>query len=303
MAAVLGPGMITSNVDNDAGGIYTYSVCGADTATASCGSSFPSRSRSSSCRRCARGWGRSPARARGPDPRGVRAAHHVSSHDAPAAHQSGERGRRISPGSRARLEVLGVCRWISVPLGAAAIWWLIVFGTYRSAERIFLIACLVYFAYPISAIPREAGLGRGRRGDADAFASRRSRRDLRWWWASSARRSPRGCSSTCSPSIVENEIQYLRLPPRSARRDPGLGRRGARRVLHRRRLRGDASPGRHDRRSSPAPMRRRRWRPWPAPRRSTSSRSVSPSPPSSPPASCRCRPPIRCARVSGSKPA
>ena len=29
MAAVLGPGMITSNVDNDAGGIYTYSVCGA----------------------------------------------------------------------------------------------------------------------------------------------------------------------------------------------------------------------------------------------------------------------------------
>jgi Mn2+/Fe2+ NRAMP family transporter len=39
-----------------------------------------------------------------------------------------------------------------VPLGAGAIWWLIVFGTYRSAERIFLIACLVYFAYPISAI-------------------------------------------------------------------------------------------------------------------------------------------------------
>ena len=32
-----------------------------------------------------------------------------------------------------------------------AIWWLIVFGTYRSAERIFLLACLVYFAYPISA--------------------------------------------------------------------------------------------------------------------------------------------------------
>jgi Mn2+/Fe2+ NRAMP family transporter len=27
--AVLGPGMITSNVDNDAGGIFTYSVCGA----------------------------------------------------------------------------------------------------------------------------------------------------------------------------------------------------------------------------------------------------------------------------------
>src|SRR5512140_3828061 len=29
MAAVLGPGMVTSNVAKDAGGIYTYSVCGA----------------------------------------------------------------------------------------------------------------------------------------------------------------------------------------------------------------------------------------------------------------------------------
>src|SRR5512144_288284 len=27
--AVVGPGLITSNVDNDAGGIYTYSLCGA----------------------------------------------------------------------------------------------------------------------------------------------------------------------------------------------------------------------------------------------------------------------------------
>jgi Mn2+/Fe2+ NRAMP family transporter len=27
--AVLGPGIITANVDNDAGGIYTYSVAGA----------------------------------------------------------------------------------------------------------------------------------------------------------------------------------------------------------------------------------------------------------------------------------
>src|SRR5512138_3343630 len=29
LLAVMGPGVITSNVDNDAGGIYTYSVCGA----------------------------------------------------------------------------------------------------------------------------------------------------------------------------------------------------------------------------------------------------------------------------------
>ena len=35
--AVLGPGFITAKVDNDSGGIYTYSQAGAKSATCRCG--------------------------------------------------------------------------------------------------------------------------------------------------------------------------------------------------------------------------------------------------------------------------
>jgi len=39
-----------------------------------------------------------------------------------------------------------------VPIGALIIWLLVVRGNYASVERIFLLACLVYFAYPLSGI-------------------------------------------------------------------------------------------------------------------------------------------------------
>ena len=41
---------------------------------------------------------------------------------------------------------------MSVPLGAAVVWLLVVKGTYASVEKIFLFACLVYVAYIVSAI-------------------------------------------------------------------------------------------------------------------------------------------------------
>ena len=152
MAAVLGPGMITSNVDNDAGGIYTYSVCGARYGYRLLWVLLPVTVAlvvvQEMCARMGTVTGKGLADL-------IRE----------------EFGLRITfllmmlllvtnlgnaaadfAGLASALEVLGLSRWVSVPLGAAAIWWLIVFGTYRSAERIFLIACLVYFAYPISAI-------------------------------------------------------------------------------------------------------------------------------------------------------
>ena len=50
---IVGPGIITANVDNDAGGIATYSVAGARFGYRSCGSCSPPASCSSSSRRCA----------------------------------------------------------------------------------------------------------------------------------------------------------------------------------------------------------------------------------------------------------
>lgn len=152
MAAVLGPGMITSNVDNDAGGIYTYSVCGARYGYRLLWVLLPVTVAlivvQEMCARMGTVTGKGLADL-------IRE----------------EFGLRITfllmmlllltnlgnaaadfAGLASALEVLGLSRWVSVPLGAVAIWWLIVFGTYRSAERIFLVACLVYFAYPISAI-------------------------------------------------------------------------------------------------------------------------------------------------------
>jgi NRAMP (natural resistance-associated macrophage protein)-like metal ion transporter len=54
-------------------------------------------------------------------------------------------------GIAAAMELLHVSRFISVPVAATAIWALVVFGTYKYAERLFLVLSLVFFAYPVSA--------------------------------------------------------------------------------------------------------------------------------------------------------
>jgi Mn2+/Fe2+ NRAMP family transporter len=48
-------------------------------------------------------------------------------------------------------ELFGIPKYISVPLMAAAVWWLVVKGSYRRVERIFLLMTLAFFAYPASA--------------------------------------------------------------------------------------------------------------------------------------------------------
>lgn len=151
LLAVVGPGMITSNVDNDAGGIYTYSVCGARYGYTLLWVLVPVTLAlvivQEMCARMGTVTGKGLADL-------VRE----------------EFGLRVTfvlmmlvlftnlgnaaadfAGLASALEVMGISRFVSVPLGAAFIWWLIVFGTYKTAEKIFLIACLVYFAYPLSA--------------------------------------------------------------------------------------------------------------------------------------------------------
>ncbi len=49
-------------------------------------------------------------------------------------------------------ELFGVSRYISVPIAAVAIWSLVLFGSYRYAERVFLLLTLVFIAYPIAAV-------------------------------------------------------------------------------------------------------------------------------------------------------
>ncbi|MGI8789207.1 MAG: Nramp family divalent metal transporter [Pyrinomonadaceae bacterium] len=55
-------------------------------------------------------------------------------------------------GIGAASERFGVSRYMSVPIGAALRWYLVIYGSYNKVEKIFLLMTLVFFAYPIAAI-------------------------------------------------------------------------------------------------------------------------------------------------------
>jgi Mn2+/Fe2+ NRAMP family transporter len=55
-------------------------------------------------------------------------------------------------GIGAAFELFGVTRYLSVPLAAVAIWALVMLGSYRYAERVFLLLSLVFVTYPIAMI-------------------------------------------------------------------------------------------------------------------------------------------------------
>jgi len=55
-------------------------------------------------------------------------------------------------GIASSLELFHISRYISVPVGAVAVWLLVVKETYRSVERVFLFACAIYVCYIISGI-------------------------------------------------------------------------------------------------------------------------------------------------------
>ena len=52
----------------------------------------------------------------------------------------------------AAAELIGVSRWLAVPLCAVLIWAMVLFGTYARAERAFLLMTLVFVAYPLAAV-------------------------------------------------------------------------------------------------------------------------------------------------------
>jgi len=55
-------------------------------------------------------------------------------------------------GIGAAFELVGISRYWVIPPAAIVIWALVLFGSYRYAERIFLVLSLAFFAYPIAAI-------------------------------------------------------------------------------------------------------------------------------------------------------
>ena len=148
--AVVGPGFITANVDNDAGGIYTYSAAGAQFGYTLLWTMIPMTlalvvvQEMSARMGAVTGKGLSDL---------IRE----------------EFGLRITflmmvgliicnfgnvvaefAGIASSLELFHVSRFISVPLAALFVWFLVVKGDYKSVEKVFLAASFFYFAYIIA---------------------------------------------------------------------------------------------------------------------------------------------------------
>src|SRR5215831_12742526 len=150
--AVLGPGFITAVVDNDAGGILTYSTAGAQFGYLPLWTLLPITLllivTQEMCSRMGAVTGKGLSDL-------IRE----------------EFGLRVTflmmallvvvnmtnvmsefAGIASSLELFGINKYISVPLSAIAVWFLVVRANYQSVEKIFLFACVLYVTYIISGI-------------------------------------------------------------------------------------------------------------------------------------------------------
>jgi NRAMP (natural resistance-associated macrophage protein)-like metal ion transporter len=161
--AVIGPGIITANVDNDAGGITTYSLAGAHFGNTLLWTLIPITVALVVVQEMAARMGAVTGKGLADLIRevfGVKPTFYLM-----VALLVANYGNTVSEfaGVAASMELFRVPKFVSVPIAAAAIWLLVVRGTYRIVERVFLIACVFYFVYPISAFlahPNWGAVGR-----------------------------------------------------------------------------------------------------------------------------------------------
>lgn len=150
--AFVGPGMITSNVDNDAGGIYTYSLAGARYGYDLLWILLPVLIALVVVQEMGARMGTVTGKGLADLIReefGLRITFLLMI--AVLFTNVGNAAANFA-GLASSLELFGVSRYVSVPAGAVVVWWLIVFGTYKSVEKVFLAACVLYLAYPLSMI-------------------------------------------------------------------------------------------------------------------------------------------------------
>jgi len=150
--AVMGPGIITANVDNDAGGIATYSIAGARTGYELLWTMIPITIALIIVQEMTARMGVVTGKGLADLIReryGIRATFFVMV--LLLLVNIGNIFAEFS-GIRASSEIFGIPSYISVPLGALFVWWLVVKGRYKSVEKVFLVACLFYLSYIISGI-------------------------------------------------------------------------------------------------------------------------------------------------------
>jgi len=151
LMAVVGPGLITSNVDNDAGGISVYTQAGAQYGYALLWSLIPMTiALYVTEEMCARmgvvtGKGLSDLIR---EEFGFRPTFFVMicGFFVDLSNVVAE-----FAGVAASMQIFHVSRYIAVPIAAILVWVLVLRGTYRQVEVIFLAACVLYLSYVFSA--------------------------------------------------------------------------------------------------------------------------------------------------------
>jgi len=151
-AAVVGPGFITANVDNDAGGITTYSQAGAQFGYMLLWTMIPTTLALIVVQEMASRMGAVTGKGLSDLIRE-------------------EFGFRITflmmlglvitnfgnvlaefSGIALSLELFGVPKYFSVPVCAVIVWLMVVKGTYKSVEKIFLVASFIYVTYIVAGL-------------------------------------------------------------------------------------------------------------------------------------------------------
>src|SRR6266481_6047183 len=139
--AVLGPGFITAVVDNDSGGIFTYSAAGAQFGYLPLWTLLPITVllviTQEMCSRMGAVTGKGLSDLIREE-FGLRATFLMM---ALLVLANLTNVMANFAGVASSLELFNISRYISVPICALAVWLLVVRGNYRSVEKIFLVAC------------------------------------------------------------------------------------------------------------------------------------------------------------------
>ena len=150
--AVMGPGIITANIDNDASGITTYSVAGARFGYSLLWTLIPTTVALVVIQEMVARMGVVTGKGLSDLIRenyGVKSTFYMM-----AALLIANFGTTLAnfAGWAASMDILGLSKYVMVPIGAVSVWFLVTKGSYRAVERVLLFACLLYFGYVISGL-------------------------------------------------------------------------------------------------------------------------------------------------------
>lgn len=151
LLSIIGPGIITANIDNDAGGIATYSIAGAHFGYSLLWTLIPMTAALIVVQEMAARMGAVTGKGLADLIRenyGIKITFWLML--ALLATDLGNTAAEFA-GLAASMEIFGISKYIVVPLGALFVWLIVVKGSYRIFEKIFLAVCAVYLVYIPSA--------------------------------------------------------------------------------------------------------------------------------------------------------